>query len=218
MNTVNLSLAYTAGFLSVLAPCALPMLPSYITYFLGDDEKQGSLRSSVVFGLTTSAGFLTIFLVIGILPSFALNTIASKLTLISHFLGVILIIMGVGSLLSDHLFNIPVIQTATSRKKGMRAFYLYGLGFGAASMSCSFPIFMLLVLQSATAGGAVSILLMFAAYGLGASTVIVPLSVALSFGKEVIYHRLTTVIPHIQKINAAILIIAGAYMVYTGIA
>jgi cytochrome c biogenesis protein CcdA len=85
-------------------------------------------------------------------------------------------------------------------------------------MACSFPVFVLLVLQSATVGGFISILVMFTAYGLGAATILIPLSLALTFSRELIYQRLMRVIPYMKKINAGVLILAGAYMVYYGLA
>ena len=218
MEFANLSLAYSAGLLAVLAPCALPMLPSFVSYFMNKEDEQSSLGSALVFGFITVAGFVTFFLGIGILPSFAINVISSKIVLVTPFIGAILIILGLGHLFSDVFYNIPVLQTKAPEGTGLKSFYLYGLGYGAASMACSFPVFVLLVLQSASAGGFVSILLMFLAYGLGAATVLVPLSVALTFSREIIYQRLMAVLPHMKKINAAILILAGAYMIYYGLA
>ena len=216
MEFASLSLAFSAGLLAVLAPCALPMLPSFVSYYMNAEENRG-LGSALTFGFITVAGFLSVFLVIGVLPSFAINSIASKIALITPSIGVILIILGLGHLFSDFFYNIPVIKTAAPKGTGIRAFYLYGVGYGAASMACSFPVFVLLVLQSATAGSLASILFMFLAYGLGAATIIVPLSVALTFSREVIYQRLMAVLPHMRKINAIILILAGIYMIYYGL-
>jgi len=217
MELANLSLAYSAGLLAVLAPCALPMLPSFISYYMNNENEESSLMSALVFGLITVAGFLTVFLGIGILPSFALNFISSRIALVAPSIGVILIILGLGHLFSDIFYNIPAIQTKAPEGIGLRSFYLYGLGYGAASMACSFPVFILLVLQSASAGSFVSILLMFLAYGLGAATVLVPLSVALTFSREIFYQRLIAVLPYMKKINAGILILAGLYMIYYGL-
>jgi cytochrome c biogenesis protein CcdA len=217
MEIVNLSLVFSAGLIAVLAPCALPMIPSFVSYYMNAEGRENNLRSALSFGFITVAGFLTVFLAIGILPSFAINSIASKINLISPFIGVILIVLGLIHAFSDIFYKIPVIDTASPKGTGYKAFYLYGLGYGAASMGCSFPVFVLLVLQTATASGISSIIVMFLAYGLGVATVLVPLSVALTFGKEFVYQRLMIIIPHMKKINAAILIIAGAYMVYYGL-
>ena len=151
MEITNISLAFSAGLLAVLAPCALPMLPSFVSYFLVSDEKKYSLESAVVFGLITVTGFLTVFLVIGLLPSFAFNILSTRINLVTPFIGVILIILGLSHFFTDIFSHIPIMKTATPEKTGPKAFYLYGLGYGAASMACSFPVFVLLVLQSVTA-------------------------------------------------------------------
>jgi len=192
------------------------MLPSYVAYYM-NSEKKGNLASAMGFGFTTVAGFLTIFVAIGILPSFALNLVSSKIDLVAPFIGVILVVLGLGHMFSDIFYNIPIIKTAAPKGTGFRAFYLYGLGYGAASMACSFPVFVLLVLQSVSAGGYLSIVVMFLMYGLGAATVLVPLSVALAYSREYIYAKLMSVMPYMKKINAAILILAGAYMILYGL-
>ena len=213
MEFANLGLAYSAGLLAVLAPCALPMLPSFVSYYVKDDGKEGDLLSSISFGLITVTGFLSIFMVIGILPSFAINMVASKIDLLAPFIGVILIILGLGHMFSNVFYKIPALNLVTPKGTGYRSFYLYGLGYGAASMACSFPVFVLLVLQASTAGGFIGIVSMFVVYGIGAATVLIPLSVALTFSREIIYTRLMQLMPHMRKINSAILLLAGIYMV-----
>ena len=213
MEFTNLGLAYSAGLLAVLAPCALPMLPSFVSYYVKDDRKGGGLLSAVSFGLITVFGFLSIFMIIGILPSFAINMVASKVNLLAPFIGVILMILGLGHLFSDMFYKIPALNLVTPKGTGDRSFFLYGFGYGAASMACSFPVFVLLVLQASTTGGFIGIVSMFAVYGVGAATVIIPLSVALTFSREIIYTRLMQLMPHMRKINSGILLLAGLYMV-----
>jgi len=212
MEYANLSLAYSAGLLAVLAPCALPMLPSFVSYFV-NDGKEGDLLSALSFGFLTVIGFLSIFMIIGVLPSFAINMVSSKIDLLAPFIGVILIILGIGHMFSDVFYKIPALNLVTPKGTGYRSFYLYGLGYGAASMACSFPVFVLLILQASTAGGFVGIVSMFAMYGLGAATVLIPLSVALTYSRELIYTRLMQLMPHMRKINSGILLLAGLYMV-----
>ena len=218
MDLATLSLAYSAGFLAVLAPCALPMLPSFVSYFMNTEDNNSSLKSALGFGVTTVAGFLTVFLTIGLLPSFALNIVASKVSFIAPFIGVILILLCLGHFFSDVFSNIPVIKTITPEGKGFKAFFLYGLGYGAASMSCSFPVFILLILQSATVDGFISILVMFLAYGFGAGSILIPLALAITFSKELMYQKIMSVLPHVKKVNSVILILAGIYMIYIGLA
>jgi len=215
MAIAYLGLAFTAGFMATLAPCALPMLPSYIAYYLNLEEER-SLKKSIIFSVTTVIGFLTLYMVIGLLPSVIVNRIATRLELVIPLIGVFLILMGILTLFSNLLGRIPIIHLQAPEKGGIGSFYIYGLGYGAASLSCSFPVFVLLVLQSASAGGPLDVLIMFLVYGSGAAAMMIPLTLALSYSKEVIYSKLMEYMPYVKKANSIILILAGLYMIYYG--
>lgn len=209
----SLGVAFTAGMLAVLAPCALPMLPSYVAYYMNLDEDERSLGAILGFAFTVVAGFLIVFLVIGLLPSFALNKVSMRLEYVAPFIGALLVLIGLASGLSDVFDRMPAVNVSAPLKAGYRSFFLYGVGYGAASLACSLPVFILLVLQSSTAGGPLGVFTAFLVYGLGASAVIVPLTLALTYSKDYVHQRLIWLLPRIKKINAAVLILAGLYMI-----
>ena len=68
--SVGLFLAFSAGLLSFLSPCVLPLIPSYITFITGlsFDEVQSSRRVALVHGLLFVLGFSLIFLALGARP------------------------------------------------------------------------------------------------------------------------------------------------------
>jgi cytochrome c-type biogenesis protein len=213
MELASLGVAFTAGMLAVLAPCALPMLPSYVAYYMNLDEEERSLGASLGFAFTVVTGFLTVFLVIGLLPSFALNQVSSRLEYVAPFIGALLVLIGLASGLSDVFDRMPAVNVSAPRRTGYRSFFLYGVGYGAASLACSLPVFILLVLQSSTTGGPLGVFTAFLVYGLGASAVIVPLTLALTYSKDYVHQRLVWLLPRIKKINAAMLILVGLYMI-----
>jgi len=215
MGLASLGVAFTAGVLAVLAPCALPMLPSYIAYYMNLDEDDRSIGASLGFAFTVVAGFLAVFLVIGLLPSFALNQVSSRLEYVAPFIGALLVLIGVASGFSDVFNRMPAANVSAPLKAGYWSFFLYGVGYGAASLACSLPVFILLVVQSSTAGGPLDVLTAFLVYGLGASAVVVPLTLALTYSKEYVHRRLMGVLPWMKKINSAALILAGLYMIVT---
>jgi len=215
MELASLGVAFTAGVLAVLAPCALPMLPSYIAYYMNLDEDDRSIGASLGFAFTVVAGFLVVFLVIGLLPSFALNQVSSRLEYVAPFIGALLVLIGVASGFSDVFNRMPAANVSAPPKAGYWSFFLYGVGYGAASLACSLPVFILLVVQSSTAGGPLDVLTAFLVYGLGASAVVVPLTLALTYSKDYVHRRLMDVLPWMKKINSAALILAGLYMIVT---
>jgi hypothetical protein len=73
------------------------------------------------------------------------------------------------------------------------------------------------VLQGATAAGLGEILVIFAAYGAGAAALIIPLTLTLTLTKGLLQEKLLSIMPYMKKINAVVLILAGAYMLYSSL-
>ena len=64
---LNLLIAFSAGFISFLSPCVLPLIPGYISYISGQTlnelvkKKQSVLLKTIYFSL----GFSIIFIIFG---------------------------------------------------------------------------------------------------------------------------------------------------------
>lgn len=58
---------FLEGIASFISPCILPMLPIYISYFLGEDNKRTS--KAVINATGFVLGFTIIFLLLAILAS-----------------------------------------------------------------------------------------------------------------------------------------------------
>ena len=67
-GSIGLVVAFTAGLLSFLSPCVLPLIPSYITFITGMslDEVRRSRGTVLVHSLLFILGFTLIFVVFGI--------------------------------------------------------------------------------------------------------------------------------------------------------
>ena len=69
---LNLLIAFSAGFVSFLSPCVLPLIPGYISYISGQTlnelvkKKQSVLLKTIYFSL----GFSIIFIIFGATASF----------------------------------------------------------------------------------------------------------------------------------------------------
>jgi cytochrome c biogenesis protein CcdA len=212
MDLGRLSLVFYSGVLAILSPCALPMLPSYVALYLNFDNNKNKLYSALIFGFITVAGFLTVFLGIGLIPSYALNLLSKNSKMINVIIGLLLIIIGLLTGWTNIMYRLPAIGFS-SNKKGIRGFFLYGLGYGLASLTCSLPIFLLLVLQSISYPSFSDVLISFIVYGIGAATVFIPLTLAIVYSKEILYKRLLIIIPKIKMLSGLILIIGGIYMI-----
>lgn len=214
MDTAQAGLAFTAGVLGFLSPCALPMLPSYVAYYLNSGEEHSAgckLLRAISFALITVAGFLTVFTSVGLLPSLAIRLTTTSATVIIPIIGLGLVALGILTVASDLQF--PHLALAPPSTSGLLSYYLYGVAYAFASLSCSFPVFLLVVLQSAAAAIPLDTLLLFLLYSLGAGALMVPITVGIALSKGYLYRRLMVIMPYMQKARAVVLIAAGAYMI-----
>ncbi len=215
MDGAQLFIAFTAGALAFLSPCSLPMLPAYVSYMLERSDRQGRLLSGLALSAAMIVGFLLVFAVIGVIPSIAVSGFMRFVWLAEPVIGGGLIVLGLVSGWTNALDRLPSIGFAFDVNK--LSFVFYGIAYGVASLGCSLPIFILIVIQGAAVGNFAEILALFAAYGVGAAALIIPLTLTLSLAKGVIHERLLSVLPYMKKMNGIVLIAAGVYMLYTGL-
>lgn len=216
LEPARIGLAFTAGLLGFLSPCALPMLPSYVAYYLSRDEKSSTGRRlylALVFSLSTVGGFLTTFIGVGLVPSLAIKLVPLGEVALTPVIGVGLIAVGLLTAASDVFHLRPILNITPFSSKNFVSFYVYGVAYAFASLGCSFPVFLLVVLQSAAVESPIYSLLLFLFYGLGAGTLMVPITVATSLYRERLHWRLMKMMPYMRSLNAVVLVVAGGYMV-----
>ena len=85
-------LTFLEGLASFISPCLLPMLPIYISYFMGEEEtaKKKAIINSIGFVL----GFTIVFLILSIFASTIGYFISSYTKYIKIAFGIIIIILG----------------------------------------------------------------------------------------------------------------------------
>jgi len=216
LDAGQVGLAFTAGLLGFLSPCSLPMLPSYVVYYLNlDVETHGERRllRALIFAFATTAGFLTVFTAAGLLPSLSIRLLPISESLLTPIIGLGLLCVGFLTAASSIFDRVPHFGISPPTASGPISFFVYGVAYALASLSCSLPVFLLVVLQSAAAGSPLNTLLLFVIYGMGAGALMVPITVATSLSQDYIYRRLITIMPYMKKLNVAILILAGAYTI-----
>lgn len=215
MDIGRLGLAFTAGIFAFLSPCALPLLPSYIVYYLNQRSKV-NLSQVILFAFMTLIGFLSVYTIIGIFPSVAIRFLPINSKIIQPIIGTILILIGLIYGFTNFFNHIPLFNLKPLKSSNPFSYLVYGVGYAFASMSCSLPIFMLLIGQSITVKLFENITLYFF-YGLGVSSILFPLTIMLYFSQDHLFNKIIESLPYIKKISSFILIISGLFMLYLSI-
>jgi len=209
-------LVFTAGLLSFLSPCVLPLIPSYLSILggLGIAKSEESARSRLLFSAAGFVlGFSVVFIALGILVSKTFFLMGGISRYINWAAGIIVIVLGL-NVIFDFLKFVnyekrPFLQKWM--KPGMQGFpvaFIAGAAFGTGWTPCIGPILtgvLLLASQSGKTGVAVFYLAVYSA-GLA-----VPFLLAALFLDFFIERgsALSKHLPLIRRISGILLIIIG---------
>src|SRR3990172_7003535 len=101
MGGVPLVAAFTAGLVSFLSPCVLPLVPGYISMISGasvQDLKEGAdaplLRKVLLHSLLFIAGFSVVFVGLGASATWLGQFLITRKPILYQIAGVIIIIFG----------------------------------------------------------------------------------------------------------------------------
>jgi cytochrome c-type biogenesis protein len=218
--------AFGAGMVSAVNPCGFAMLPVYLTLYLGAEESEFRQKSIFLrllkafwIAFVVTAGFALLFGVVGTIVSAGGSFLMGIMPWLAVVVGFGLILLGAwmlfGHTLSFNLFITAAGKISDPRRISVRGFFFFGLAFGAISMSCTLPIFLMVVGSSVATGDFAEGLFQFGSYILGMGSVMLMLTLGITVVKEgVVVGTLRRIVPYVQKISALLLLGAGAYIVY----
>ena len=231
-------LAFLAGISAFFSPCAFPLLPGYMTYYLGRESKaeadrRATIRKAVVGGIVAALGVLIVYALMGVLVAGAGEVVKAYAGYLAPVVAVIILIMGIVMLTK---YDIPLYRVTAlfkplidGTKKGIGRLtgrggeepgqYVgllgYGAGYGAASLGCHAPIFIAVVMAGLVAGGVGSALLAFIMYALGMGLFLVIVTVMVGMAKTALVKRMTQWMPLIKKVSGVVLIAVGIVLIYS---
>lgn len=226
VNFLPIGYSFGAGMVSTVNPCGFAMLPAYLSLYLGAQDEAFFRRSvglrtlrALFVGVSVSTGFVLLFTVIGAAVSAGGSFLISAMPWLAMAIGAGLVILGlamfVGRPISARFFGRVASRIGDPRSTGVRGFFLFGVAFAAASLSCTLPIFLVVVGSALASGGFLSGLLQFVSYGLGMAVVLIVLTLGMALFKEgLIVSRLRGVLPYVGRAAAVLLVLAGSYIVY----
>lgn len=218
--------AFGAGMVSAVNPCGFAMLPVYLSLYLGADNNEFRQKSflsrlvkSIWIALVVTAGFALLFGIVGAAVSAGGTFLMQIMPWFSVVIGGALCLLGcwilMGNSLSFHFFLNLASKIGDPRNISVFGFFLFGLAFGATSLSCTLPIFLMVVGSSIAVGDFTEGLKQFFSFILGMGSIMLLLTLGIAVIKEgVVVDTLQKMLPYVQKVSALLLILAGIYIVY----
>jgi cytochrome c-type biogenesis protein len=218
-----LGFAFGAGMVSAANPCGFAMLPAFLALFLsGTGEKPASplarLRRALLVSAAVTAGFVLLFGAVGLTIAAGARALAGTFPWLGLATGALLIVAGawlaVGGTLYTNVGERLSTPLAGAARNGTSGYFTFGLAYGLASLSCTLPVFLAVLGSTLTVAALPETLLQLALYALGMGSVIVLLTLGIALFQSALVDRVRSLVRYIAPVSAALLLIAGSYIVY----
>ncbi len=180
---VRLVVSFAAGYVSVVTPCVLPLVPGYLSAVSGVDPDElghaGSARRIAVASVPFILGFTFVFVAVGAGAAAVSNVVSSSAqTEIAGFVLVVLGLAFVGLLPVPERVMAPGLLVG-ARKRGSRA--LLGGAFAVCAAPCIGTVLAAVLVLASDTGAVLRGAALLAAYALGLGAAF--LTAGLAFGR-----------------------------------
>ena len=227
VSMLPVSFAFAAGMMATVNPCGFALLPAYISLYLGGSTDQQSATSSafsrilkaLLISFTVTIAFVLMFGGVGLIISAGGRFLANVLPVAAFAIGIAMVILGISILTGKNYFQLALASTLSSRIKtkesgGLASFFLFGIAYAIASLSCTLPIFLAVAGSSLATGGFFSGLVQFLSYALGMGAVITILTIGTALFRGAVARYVRKFLPYVEKASAVLIIIAGTFVIY----
>lgn len=207
----TLSLSLSAALATFFSPCAYPLLPGYVGYYVSSTEgSEASLGGAITRGVVAGVGVLATLVVLLGLTFWIGHSTLANLTVVEKLVGALLVLFGVLVVVG----RAPSLSVALpKRRSSVLGFGIFGAGYALAGAGCVAPIF-LLVVARATSLPTGSAALVLATYAGTIALLMVSVTVATGMGLLANAGRLAAYSGTIKRVAGLVMIVAGLGQLY----
>ena len=214
MDNISIILAFSAGLLSFLSPCVLPLVPAYISYITGtaiDDLDNKKAKLNILY---KSFGFVIGFSIIFILMGASITTLGkifiSNQTIFRKISGFLMIVFGLHTmgLLKIKLLYREKRFFSFNKSSGKFGSILMGMAFAAGWTPCIGPILSTILIYASSSETIGKGILLLCVYSLGLAVPFILTALAIgNFTKH--KKAILKYLPVISTISGILLLLMG---------
>ncbi|MBQ7810468.1 MAG: cytochrome c biogenesis protein CcdA [Clostridia bacterium] len=200
-------IAFLEGIITFISPCLLPMLPIYISYFVGGGERKTSktLKNATGFIL----GFTIIFVLMGALAGSFGKLLTKYSVIVNLITGLIVIFFGLNFIGVFKLNIFKGTKMAKTENLGFFSSLLFGIVFSVGWTPCVGAFLGSALMMATSQGKVVEGIIMLLVYSLGLG---IPF-----FLSAVLIDKLRGAFNFIKKHYKVINIICGSLLILVGL-
>ena len=214
--------AFTAGLISFLSPCVLPLVPGYISLISGAGveelrQQDGKLTRSVMLNsILFILGFSSVFLALGAIATTVGQLVRQHIGLLSKIAGAVIVTLGLhqtGFLPLRLLYADKRFHGMPAGAAGTRAFLL-GSAFGFGWTPCVGPILAVVLTLAAAESTVIKGVSLLAVYALGLAIPFLLTAFSIE-GFLAFYARFRRHLHALEVMSGVVMIAVGA-LIFTG--
>jgi cytochrome c biogenesis protein CcdA len=206
--------AFTLGLVASVNPCGFPLLPAYLSFFVGDDTKGGRryLRG-LGAGASVTAGFVVVFGLLGILVEAGIDVVLGWVPWVMIPVGVAMVAIGIAAALGRP-FTLLRPMRRLGAGRGVLAMAGFGVTYAVASLTCALPLFLAAVAGSFGRLGFFDGIGTFVAYALGMGLFLMVAGVVVAAAGVTPLRRIRVKTTIVARGAGGILALVGAYLTF----
>jgi cytochrome c biogenesis protein CcdA len=225
VNEGLVGLAFAAGLVAALNPCGFAMLPAYLLLVVrgqphaADSGEWTAVGRALAATIGMALGFMGVFGSFGALTISAASTVQRYLPYGTVVIGVVLVALGVWlssgrelTALTPHALGPRWAPTAR-----LWSMFGYGVSYAIASLSCTIGPFLAVSAAGLRSGSVLTGVSIYLAYVGGLTLVVGALALAAATASSAVAERLRRIVPFVNRISGALLVLVGLYVAYYGV-
>jgi len=207
----DLSFAVAAGVATFFSPCAYPLLPGYVGFYVNQtDATEASIAGAGARGIAAAVGVLATF---GMLAGATVrvgNATLANVTVFEVLVGGLLV---VGGILVAAGRTPSVSVPLPKRRASVLGFGLFGAGYALAGAGCVAPVFLAVIARSIALPTGTAALVVLTYAGVVAA-LMAATTVATGVGLVSNAGRLTAYSGGLKRLAGVVMAVAGIGQLY----
>lgn len=218
VESLRVGLAFSAGAATFFAPCAYPLLPGYVAYYVGHDDAQtgaplpARLAGAVKVGGLASLGFFLVYAALSAVALLVGTRALQGVAILEPVVGGLLIVLGL-AIATGRLQPGSLHLQLPERRRTATGFLGFGVVYALAAAGCTAPLFVGIA-AFALSGGPAATVVTLGAYAAGMAVLMIAVTVAVALGRDGLLRRLSGETGRITRVAGALLALAGAAQIY----
>ena len=206
-------LTFLEGIASFISPCLLPMVPIYISYFIGEDDNNN--KKAILNSIGFVLGFTIIFLILSIFASQLGTLLSNNIRYIKIIFGIIIILFGLNymEILKIELLNRTSVKKIDTNNFSFFKSIVFGILFSVSWTPCIGTFLSSALLLIAKEQDIIKGIIMMVLYSIGLGLPFIISAILIERLKNV-FDFIKKHYNVIKKISGVILIMAGIYMIF----